>query len=102
VALPQHTLRAQYFLWSAGLCSVYYLRCWKARAASDQAIRLLTIKPWPISPNRADGLQQVEDNVAALRILEHEAQFRTKPRAAQKYVELAATRYKAASPATSK
>jgi outer membrane protein TolC len=41
------------------------------------------------------GFQQVEDNVAALRILEHEAQVQDKAvAAAQKYLELATTRYK--------
>jgi outer membrane protein TolC len=41
------------------------------------------------------GFQQVEDNVAALRILEHEAQVQDKAViAAQKYLELANTRYK--------
>jgi len=40
------------------------------------------------------GFQQVEDNVAALRILEHEAQVQEKAVvAAQKYLELANTRY---------
>ena len=41
------------------------------------------------------GFQQVEDNVAALRILEHEAQVQDKAvAAAQKYLELAIVRYK--------
>ena len=41
------------------------------------------------------GFQQVEDNVAALRILEHEAQVQEDAvTAAQKYLELANTRYK--------
>ncbi len=41
------------------------------------------------------GFQQVEDNVAALRILEHEAQVQDRAvAAAQKYLELADTRYK--------
>ena len=40
------------------------------------------------------GFQQVEDNLAALRILEHEAQVQEKAVvAAQKYLELANTRY---------
>ena len=40
------------------------------------------------------GFQQVEDNLAALRILEHEAQVQEKAvLAAQKYLELANTRY---------
>jgi NodT family efflux transporter outer membrane factor (OMF) lipoprotein len=40
------------------------------------------------------GFQQVEDNVAALRVLEHEAQVQnTAVVAAQKYVALANTRY---------
>ena len=41
------------------------------------------------------GFQQVEDNLAALRILENEAQVQDKAvAAAQKYLELANTRYK--------
>src|SRR6202166_4755022 len=41
------------------------------------------------------GFQQVEDNVAALRILEHEAQVQERAVvAAQKYLELAVIRYK--------
>jgi len=41
------------------------------------------------------GFQQVEDNVAALRILEHEAQVQDQAVvAAQKYLQLAITRYK--------
>jgi len=41
------------------------------------------------------GFQQVEDNVAALRILEHEARVQDKAvAAAQKYLQLAITRYK--------
>lgn len=41
------------------------------------------------------GFQQVEDNLAALRILEHEAQVQEAAVvAAQKYLELANTRYK--------
>jgi outer membrane protein TolC len=40
------------------------------------------------------GFQQVEDNVAALRILEHEAQVQnTAVAAAEKYLALANTRY---------
>jgi outer membrane protein TolC len=40
------------------------------------------------------GFQQVEDNVAALRILENEAQVQDRAvTAAQKYLELANTRY---------
>jgi outer membrane protein TolC len=40
------------------------------------------------------GFQQVEDNVAALRILEHEAEVEdTAVTAAQKYLELAIQRY---------
>jgi outer membrane protein TolC len=40
------------------------------------------------------GFQQVEDNVAALRILEHEAQVQnTAVDAAEKYLALANTRY---------
>jgi len=38
------------------------------------------------------GFQQVEDNVAALRILEHEAQSGQSRRGSQKYLELAVTR----------
>jgi len=49
------------------------------------------------------GFQQVEDNVAALRILEREAQTQDKAvMAAQKYLDLAVTRYKGGVTATLK
>jgi NodT family efflux transporter outer membrane factor (OMF) lipoprotein len=59
----------------------------QARAAYDQTVA-------NYRETVLTGFQQVEDNVAALRILEDEAQVQEKAvTAAQKYLELANTRY---------
>jgi NodT family efflux transporter outer membrane factor (OMF) lipoprotein len=82
--------------WSAGpsaLFTVFDLG--RRRAASDQAIAAYDQAVANYRQSVLTGFQQVEDNVAALRILEHEAQVQDKAvTAAQKYLELATTRYK--------
>jgi NodT family efflux transporter outer membrane factor (OMF) lipoprotein len=83
-------------LWSAGpsaLLTVFDVG--RRRAASDQAIAAYNQTVANYRQTVLTGFQQVEDNVAALRILEHEAQVQDKAvTAAQKYLELAITRYK--------
>ena len=67
----------------------------RRRAASDQAVAAYDQTVANYRQTVLTGFQQVEDNVAALRILEHEAQVQDKAvTAAQKYLELANTRYK--------
>ena len=67
----------------------------RRRAASDQAIAAYDQTVANYRETVLTGFQQVEDNVAALRILEHEAQVQDEAvDAAQKYLELANTRYK--------
>jgi NodT family efflux transporter outer membrane factor (OMF) lipoprotein len=82
-------------LWSAGptaLVTVFDVG--RRRAASDQAIAAYNQTVANYRQNVLNGFQQVEDNIAALRILEHEAQVQnTAVAAAQKYLELANTRY---------
>jgi NodT family efflux transporter outer membrane factor (OMF) lipoprotein len=66
----------------------------RRRAASDQAVAAYDQAVANYRQTVLTGFQQVEDNVAALRILEHEAQVQdTAVTAAQKYLELAVTRY---------
>jgi len=83
-------------LWSAGPSSVSTIfDVGRRRAASDQAIAAYNQTVANYRQTVLTGFQQVEDNVAALRILEHEAQVQDKAvAAAQKYLELADTRYK--------
>jgi NodT family efflux transporter outer membrane factor (OMF) lipoprotein len=82
-------------LWSAGpsaLITVFDVG--RRRAASDQAIAAYDQAVANYRQTVLTGFQQVEDNVAALRILEHEAQVQnTAVDAAQKYLALANTRY---------
>jgi NodT family efflux transporter outer membrane factor (OMF) lipoprotein len=82
-------------LWSAGpsaLLTVF--DGGRRRAASDQAVAAYDQSVANYRQTVLTGFQQVEDNVAALRILEHEAQVQdTAVTAAQKYLELATTRY---------
>jgi NodT family efflux transporter outer membrane factor (OMF) lipoprotein len=82
-------------LWSAGPSAVFTLfDVGRRRAASDQAIAAYDQAVANYRQIVLTGFQQVEDNVAALRILEHEAQVQDKAvTAAQKYLELAITRY---------
>ncbi len=83
-------------LWSAGPSAALTLfDVGRRRAASDQAIAAYDQAVANYRQTVLTGFQQVEDNVAALRILEHEAQVQQNAvTAAQKYLELAITRYK--------
>jgi len=82
-------------LWSAGPSTLLtVLDFGRRRAASDQAIAAYDQAVANYRQTVLTGFQQVEDNVAALRILEHEAQVQnTAVDAAQKYLTLANTRY---------
>jgi len=83
-------------LWSAGPSALFTVfDVGRRRAASDQAVAAYGQTVANYRQTVLTGFQQVEDNVAALRILEHEAQVQDKAViAAQKYLELANTRYK--------
>ena len=83
-------------LWSAGPSALFTLfDVGRRRASSDQAIAAYNQTVANYRQTVLTGFQQVEDNVAALRILEQEAQVQDKAvAAAQKYLELADTRYK--------
>jgi len=83
-------------LWSAGGSAVEPLfDAGRRRANLDQAIAAYDQAVANYRETVLTGFQQVEDNVAALRILEHEAQVQDKAVvAARKYLELAVTRYK--------
>jgi NodT family efflux transporter outer membrane factor (OMF) lipoprotein len=83
-------------LWSAGPSALFTIfDVGRRRAASDQAIAGYDQAVANYRQTVLTGFQQVEDNVAALRILEHEAQVQENAvKAAQKYLELAITRYK--------
>ena len=93
---PTTLLSGPSILWSAGpsaLLTVFDVG--RRRAASDQAIAAYDQAVANYRQTVLTGFQQVEDNVAALRVLEHEAQVQGKAvTAAQKYLELAITRYK--------
>ncbi len=82
-------------LWSAGPSALLtVLDFGRRRAASDQAIAAYDQTVANYRQTVLTGFQQVEDNVAALRILEHEAQVQnTAVTAAEKYLALANTRY---------
>jgi NodT family efflux transporter outer membrane factor (OMF) lipoprotein len=83
-------------LWSAGPSALFTVfDVGRRRAASDQAVAAYNQSVANYRQTVLTGFQQVEDNVAALRILENEAQVQDKAVvAAQKYLELANTRYK--------
>jgi outer membrane protein TolC len=83
-------------LWSAGPSALFTVfDVGRRRAASDQAVAAYDQTVANYRQTVLTGFQQVEDNVAALRILENEAQVQDKAvTAAQKYLELADTRYK--------
>jgi NodT family efflux transporter outer membrane factor (OMF) lipoprotein len=82
-------------LWSAGPSALFTLfDVGRRRAASDQAIAAYDQSVANYRQTVLTGFQQVEDNVAALRILEHEAQVQSAAvAAAEKYLVLANTRY---------
>ena len=83
-------------LWSAGPSAALTLfDVGRRRAASDQAIAAYNQQVANYRQTVLTGFQQVEDNIAGLRILEHEGQVQSAAViAAQKYLELAITRYK--------
>jgi NodT family efflux transporter outer membrane factor (OMF) lipoprotein len=83
-------------LWSFGLSAATTIfDVGRRRAASDQAIAAYDQSVANYRQTVLTGFQQVEDNVAALRILESEAQTQDRAVvAAQKYLDLAVTRYK--------
>jgi NodT family efflux transporter outer membrane factor (OMF) lipoprotein len=83
-------------LWSAGPSALFTVfDVGRRHAASDQAIAAYDQTVANYRQTVLTGFQQVEDNVAALRILEHEAEVQDRAvTAAQKYLELANTRYK--------
>jgi NodT family efflux transporter outer membrane factor (OMF) lipoprotein len=82
-------------LWSAGPSALFTVfDVGRRRAASDQAIAAYDQAVANYRQTVLTGFQQVEDNVAALRILEHEAQVQSVAVvAAEKYLSLANTRY---------
>lgn len=82
-------------LWSVGPTAAWTLLDFgRRRAAEDQAIAVYYQNVANYRQTVLTGFQQVEDNVAALRILEHEGQVQDQAvTAAQKYLELANTRY---------
>jgi NodT family efflux transporter outer membrane factor (OMF) lipoprotein len=83
-------------LWSVGSSAIAPIfDGGRRRANLDQAIAAYDQTVANYRETVLTGFQQVEDNVAALRILEHEAQVQDKAVvAAQNYLELANTRYK--------
>jgi NodT family efflux transporter outer membrane factor (OMF) lipoprotein len=83
-------------LWSLGFSAVTTIfDVGRRRAASDQAIAAYDQTVANYRETVLTGFQQVEDSVAALRILQREAQTQQEAvAAAQKYLELADTRYR--------
>jgi NodT family efflux transporter outer membrane factor (OMF) lipoprotein len=83
-------------LWSLGFSAAQTIfDAGRRRAVSDQAIAAYDQSVANYRQTVLTGFQQVEDNVAALRILEREAQTQDRAvEAAQKYLDLAITRYK--------
>jgi NodT family efflux transporter outer membrane factor (OMF) lipoprotein len=83
-------------LWSAGLsAAVTVFDVGRRRAATDEAIAAYDQTVANYRETVLTDFQQVEDNVVALRILEHEAQIQERAVvAAQRYLDLAIIRYK--------
>ena len=83
-------------LWSLGFSAVTTVfDAGRRRATSDQAIAAYDQTVANYRETVLTSFQQVEDNVAALRILEHEAQVQQNAvDAAQQYLNLAVTRYR--------
>jgi NodT family efflux transporter outer membrane factor (OMF) lipoprotein len=83
-------------LWSVGGSAIAPIfDAGRRRANVDQALAAYDQNVANYRETVLTGFQQVEDNLAALRILEHEAQVQEAAVvAAQKYLELASTRYK--------
>jgi outer membrane protein TolC len=82
-------------LWSFGAsAALTVFDVGRRRAFTDEAIAAYDQTVANYRETVLTSFQQVEDNVAALRILEHEAQVQDKAVvAAQKYLELANIRY---------
>jgi NodT family efflux transporter outer membrane factor (OMF) lipoprotein len=93
---PSNLINGSSVIWSAGPSAVLTIfDVGRRHAFSDQAIAFFDQTVANYRQTVLTGFQQVEDNVAALRILESEAQVQDKAvAAAQKYLELAWTRYK--------
>jgi NodT family efflux transporter outer membrane factor (OMF) lipoprotein len=83
-------------IWAAGgSAALTVFDVGRRRAATDQAIAFYNQQVANYRETVLTGFQQVEDNLAALRILEQEAQVQAEAvAAAQKYLELAIVRYK--------
>jgi NodT family efflux transporter outer membrane factor (OMF) lipoprotein len=83
-------------LWSAGASAVAPLfDAGRRRASTDQAIAAYDQTVANYRETVLTGFQQVEDNLAALRILEKEADTQQRAvLASQKYLELSLTRYR--------
>jgi NodT family efflux transporter outer membrane factor (OMF) lipoprotein len=82
-------------LWSVGGSAIAPIfDAGRRKANVDQAIAVYDQTVANYRETVLTGFQQVEDNLAALRILQHEAQVQENAvLAAQKYLELANTRY---------
>jgi NodT family efflux transporter outer membrane factor (OMF) lipoprotein len=82
-------------LWSVGPSALFTIfDVGRRRAATDQALAAYDQAVANYRQTVLTGFQQVEDNVAALRILEREAQVQSAAvAAAEKYLALANTRY---------
>jgi outer membrane protein TolC len=83
-------------LWSAGASAIAPIfDAGRRRASTDQAIAAYDQTVANYREAVLTGFQQVEDNLAALRILEKEADTQQRAvLASQKYLELALTRYR--------
>jgi NodT family efflux transporter outer membrane factor (OMF) lipoprotein len=93
---PSNLINGGSIIWSVGPSAVLTLfDVGRRRAASDEAIAVFDQTVANYRETVLTGFQQVEDNVAALRILEQEAKVQDEAViAAQKYLALAWTRYK--------
>jgi NodT family efflux transporter outer membrane factor (OMF) lipoprotein len=83
-------------LWSIGLSAAETLfDAGRRRSVTDQARAAYDFQVATYRQNVLNGFQQVEDNLAAVRILENEAQVQDEAvAAAQRSLDLSVTRYK--------